>query len=322
MIQLSIIHVLPLELIEDTIDIVAADDRQKDPFTLPNVKACSLTCHTFLRRGRQHIFRSIKINHAYRYIPRFPPDPKPFPLASSFAALLTSNPQIAELVRNLHYIFPEIGGSLPDVAPVLQTLIKLETFGLYSDDGGTLQWWGLNPRSRSIFAGLMHLPSMTRLHVGSVTDFPPSLLLPCANLQSVYLDGVRFDEDDVCAMTSKSFISSNIKLRELELRIGPSINRTVSKIGKKVTEQGEPVFDLTCLKKLGATIRCPDQIELTSKVLKHAENVETVHLFSTSILFDMMIGQLATWFIGQEWYTHDHFNHSQLSRLTTSDLTT
>lgn len=288
------IYVLPLEIIEDAIDIIAADDRQTSPFTLPNVKACSLTCHTFLPRSRRHIFRSIMIRDAHPYIQRFPPA-APSPLASSFAALLAASPHIAELVRELHYIFPEIGGRLSNASPILQKLTKLEMFGLYPDDGGTVSWWGLNPRSRSIFISLMHLPSMIHLRLGSVTDFPLSLLFSCVNLQTLCLDGVKFDEHNV-HMTTQPSSSRNIKLLELELKIDHFINDAVFEIAKMITKNGDPIFDLSGLKKLTTTIHSRDQLELTYKTLRRATNIESIHLLGMSIPFDLIISRLATCF--------------------------
>ena len=115
----------PLEIIAEIINVLRDDNS--------TLEACSQTCSLLLPLCHKYIFRSIRItprSHPQRNLPC---------LIKSFGILLSNNPGISDLVRNLvfHICSPDIEDD--DVPRVLGGLYHLQSFELGIGDPMTVK---------------------------------------------------------------------------------------------------------------------------------------------------------------------------------------
>jgi hypothetical protein len=87
------IDAIPLEIQELILDFLAASE---DNDNLPSIKSCALVCQEFLPLCRKHIFSSIVLNSDQ-------PECYHTGTTRTFGRLLSSNPEIANLIRTLDY---------------------------------------------------------------------------------------------------------------------------------------------------------------------------------------------------------------------------
>ncbi|KJA16461.1 hypothetical protein HYPSUDRAFT_47380 [Hypholoma sublateritium FD-334 SS-4] len=86
---------IPFDILEDIIDILAADDDKNSTF----LKPCALICRSLLHRSRRHIFRTITVGLPTDLTEK---QPKLFPqMPSRLCRLMSHTPVIADYVRVL-----------------------------------------------------------------------------------------------------------------------------------------------------------------------------------------------------------------------------
>ncbi|EDR03617.1 uncharacterized protein LACBIDRAFT_306978 [Laccaria bicolor S238N-H82] len=178
----------PLEIIAEIIDALQDD--------IAALEACSQTCSLLLPLCRKYIFRSIHIS-ARSYPQRSRPR-----LIKLFGILLKNNPGISDLVRN--FVFRMCSPDLEDdeVPWVLGRLHHLQSFELGIGDPTTIEWNALRQPLRDVLLRLIQLPSLSRLRISYIYDFPITVFFPCMNLADLTLTcitkptmAVRYEED-------------------------------------------------------------------------------------------------------------------------------
>jgi len=165
----------PLEIIEEIINSL-----QDNPTAL---KACSQTCSSLLPVCRKYIFRSIRITTRC-YPQRSLRLPRVITL---FGILLSNNPGISDLVQNLvfHVCLRDVDDD--DVPRVLGRLHHLQSFELKFEDLMAGKWSTLRQPFRDALLRLIHLPSVSRLNISNIYDFPVTAFFPCINLADLAL---------------------------------------------------------------------------------------------------------------------------------------
>ena len=163
----------PLEIIAEIIN--ALQDN------ISALEACSQTCSLLLPLCRKYIFRSICItsrSYPQRSLPR---------VIKLFGILLSNNPGISDLVRNLvfHICWPDIEDD--DVPRVLGRLHHLQSFELGIGDPVTVKWNALRQPFRHALLRLIQLPSLSRLVISYIYDFPTTVFFPCMSLADLTL---------------------------------------------------------------------------------------------------------------------------------------
>jgi len=163
----------PLEIIEEIVNSL-----RDNPTAL---KACSQTCSSLLPLCRKYIFRSIRITtrcYTQRSLPR---------VITLFGILLSNNPGISDLVQNLvfHVCLRDVDDD--DVPKVLGRLHHLQSFELKIEDLMAEKWSTLRQPFRDALLRLIHLPSVSRLNISNIYDFPVTAFLPCINLADLAL---------------------------------------------------------------------------------------------------------------------------------------
>ena len=162
----------PLEIIAEIIK-----DLQDDISTL---EACSQTCSLLLPLCRKYIFRSIRItprSYSQINLPR---------VIKLFGILLSNNPGISDLVRNLEFRMRWLDVEDDDVPRVLGRLHHLQSVEL---NGGHMitSWNELRQPFREALLRLIQLPSVSRLKIALICDFPITTFFPCMNLADLTL---------------------------------------------------------------------------------------------------------------------------------------
>ena len=163
----------PLEIIEEIINALQDD--------IAALEACSQTCSFLLPLCRKYIFRSIHItprSYSQRGLPR---------VIKSFGILLRNNPGIADLVRNLVFRMCWLDVEDDDVAHVLGRLHHLQSFELVNGEFMIITWNEIRQPFREALLRLIQLPSLSRLEISLICDFPITAFYPCMNLADLTL---------------------------------------------------------------------------------------------------------------------------------------
>jgi len=110
---MSSILILPLEIEEKILDLLAEDDNDHSA-----LKTCSLVCQAFLPICRKHIFGSIALNDYQT--------PSP-PTTHALALLLSRRPEIADYIRKLDYTIETADVTSPLIQESLKRISRLES---------------------------------------------------------------------------------------------------------------------------------------------------------------------------------------------------
>ena len=163
----------PLEIIAEIIN--ALQDN------ISALEACSQTCSLLLPLCRKYIFRSICItsrSYPQRSLPR---------VIKLFGILLSNNPGISDLVRNLEFRICWLDVEDDDVPRVLGRLHHLQSFKLANGEHMVISWDELRQPFREALLRLIQLPSVSRLEISLICDFPITAFFPCMNLADLTL---------------------------------------------------------------------------------------------------------------------------------------
>lgn len=263
---------LPLEVIELIIEIVANNDYHEAPIQpkFPNTKACSLISHAFLHRCRQHIFRSIRL-----YDKRRAANSSWQNSAQLFAQLITDNAEIANYVRQLHYLVQtHITEPYYGVPPALARLINLETLTL-SSTSGFFKWDTIKLPSMSTLLHLLHGPKIQSLKLICVSGFRVSDLVRCRNLRNLDLCHVLLAaaEDDVVFFIPPS---STTPLHHLGLKHCQTHH--ASQVVTRQLVDGRRIIKTNSLKSLSIGISYPREVEHATEIFQHIRGLETLDI--------------------------------------------
>ena len=221
------VPVLPLDVIDNIIDILFNDDTK----SLPYVKAFSLTCQSFLPLCRKHMFSSISIHIG------------DFFLNDEVRFLL----DIARYVRRLNILidhrYCKSECSFDQVSRQL-TGLKSITIWCSSQWGSSMFWKDISSSARCSLLSLIHLPTLTHLDLKQIHDFPISALITCTNLKHLAVNGHLIADENDDALSSVSHKPIQLEVFET------TVTLTVLKLLASKCSDGRPVLDFTLLKKV------------------------------------------------------------------------
>lgn len=258
---------IPLEVLDAIIDMVATED-EAEVEDHSNVKACSLTCRTFLPRCRKHIFYTIDIDINL--------DPA---VLYKFSKLIEHSPWVADHVRALRIECPPLQLGPLDQPPsrllsAFDRLTNLHAFSLYLMDSLKADWTQIQPQVRSSLLRLMHLPNIVCLSIGFIVGFPSSEFTPCANLKSLTLDELVFVEE--CAGCPLDILTKPIKLDRLSLSTLSAQNFLATELVEG-RASGKAILDLGELKSIIFSLET-DAEQCHHQILKYAHRLQTIDL--------------------------------------------
>lgn len=266
----SLIEVLPFDIIETIVYLLAIDSASDHPSQNETLQACSLTCQTLLPLCQKQIFCFVLIRDV-----------------ESKAALVKliqhsqHTPRFFEYVRKLDYLVEptdwEASGPTSIVA-LLKHFTKLSSFmidfqvnwiaGCYNN------WTKIPPEVRSTFLSLMTLPTITSLEIhGNLLEFDHIGLLPSTSLRELRLNCVGFadwDDSPPVNTTAKS-----IKLHKLDISFDQSVEWVATTL-KPYFEDGTSTLDLRELKYLKALSSY--DLSLVAEICKKTHLLETLVL--------------------------------------------
>jgi hypothetical protein len=249
----------PLEVIEQVIDALQDD--------LSALKACSQTCLSLVPLCRKYLFRSIELTPRPWSPPQLPPLPRKIVL---FGHLLDSNPAIADYVQNLAYQ-PEIPDFEDDHAPrILERLHRVQFLQLIGLD---MVWNTLRPRFREYLSNIIQSPSVTRLEISYVKNFPITTFIPCINL--LHLTLTKLEGAVVESYEQENFASEVIpQLQSFSSGVGGG--GYANALLKAKRSNGLPVLDFSNLRTLNVNVEGLSDLVVTHALIKATERLETL----------------------------------------------
>ena len=220
----------------------------QDDFTA--LKACSMTCRSFLPFCRAFIFRFIDLTT--RIV--------------SFGRLLDSNPSISDYVHNLVYQlqYHDLDHSVPRV---LIQFHRLHFFRLIGDEA---HWNALPQPFRDSILHIIRLPSLTSLDISYFTVFPITIFSRCLNLTSLVLTNILDDSVD----EYRSIL--NVVPQLSSFAFDPSIGKYVGKLVGAHQSNGPPILGFHNLRSLRVTVDKDKDFAVIHVLLKATNKLETL----------------------------------------------
>ncbi|KAH9481323.1 hypothetical protein JR316_0005845 [Psilocybe cubensis] len=265
----SIVDTLPYDLIATIVDFVAEED-ENDKKTL---KACSLTCRTFLPPCQKIIFRCIKLTD-FRLAAR---------LTHRFARTIEKSPWLADYVRQFEWlVMKDHFNPSSSVPTAFKHLTKLEVLTLDHQLvapfrlGVGSDWRRLPESMKCTLLHLMQLPTIISLTLPSQGHgFNLFELSPCINLKNLYMLATSLGHQNEISLCHRA---RPIRLQQLQLHASatPIIVPMLRKSSHHSTRL--PFLDFTELKTLTLVLDKNAFEETTGRFLRCAYNLEILNL--------------------------------------------
>ena len=264
---------LPLEVLERIIDHVAKYDCNPYAKTY-SIKACALTCHSFLPLCRKHIFASVILNarlaSGYRICPT----------SDDLNHLLSNSPHLAVYIRKLDYHFNEnefVTRRVLWLLPMFKSLVRLQKLSIsYSPSvrGMKLDW--MSSSGRKILLPLLHCPTLTSISLSTIQNFALADLAGCVNLKKMKIQSLE------CSNGVGKFMeplpATPAMLERLTINEGST--RLVQQLCDARRPDGKPIIDLCSLKEITARIERLDSI---SELFGMCRSLHKIDLTSMSL---------------------------------------
>ncbi|KAF8148880.1 hypothetical protein B0H34DRAFT_735688 [Crassisporium funariophilum] len=250
--------IIPLEIVETIIDIVAEDDTD-------SVNACSLVCQAFLPLCRKHIFASVVLNGSMR--------PQVSPTTRMFERLLSTTPDIAVYIRKLQWCVTIEDFKLVRSLPKAMKLItRLQSLYVWVYDRNRLKW-----RSNVLRPALVHLlqlRTLTHLKLFAIEDFPLSDLVPCVNLKELEIERVLPAEVDNGFPSTLPYKPAQLN----KFSAGRQAAQVTTKLITALRPDGIAVVDLTELNKVSVKWEKADAVQAAFQLFKMSAQLTDVHM--------------------------------------------
>lgn len=249
----------PLEVIEQVIDALQDDSS--------SLKACSQTCLSLVPLCRKYLFRSIELTPRPWSSPQLPRLPRKIVL---FGRLLDSNPGIADYVQNLAYQPENPDFEDDDVPRILERLHRVQSLQVIGLD---VVWDTLLPRFREYLSNIIQSPSVTRLEISYVKNFPITTFIPCINL--LHLTLMKLEGTVVESYEQENSASEAIpQLQSFSFGVGGG--RYANALFKARRSNDLPMLDFSNLRTLNVNVGDPSDLIVTHALIKETEKLETL----------------------------------------------
>ena len=234
---------LPLEVLERIIDDVV---KYNDDLTIDNlssnwtsIKACALVCHSFLPPCRKHIFAAVTLNARN----------SSSPTSDDLNRLLLNSPHLAVYIRKLYYLVNKKDFAAHRsqwLLSMFKKLVKLRklSIGYFpSLRGGRFDWMS---SGRKVLLPLLHLPTLTSIHLDTICNFALADLASCVNLKKLRIRSLE------CSNGVGKFLealpATPVMLERLSIDKGNI--KPVQKLCLARRPDGKPIIDFSSLKEI------------------------------------------------------------------------
>lgn len=281
----SIIQTFPVEIISSIIDYVADIDKHFEGFIsneeqsrrrvwLSNVRACSLTCGTFLPLCRKYIFSTLSLQFD-------PASAGQYSRATSFLDLVAKTPDIAHCIQTLkvNFCFSRLAGDDEEldrcisIASAIQKLTRVKTIWLRGDFlYASFDWKSLPNDFHNALFHVMSLPTVSTLYLFDISNFTLSSLAHCPSLKVLIVLNSKTAEDDEWTVP--------LPLKPLELTMISVDSRSISFLPEIfVYSWGdeESIFSLERLQDVSISMDEMVDIKIASDFLHNTTRVENVY---------------------------------------------
>ena len=258
--------VLPFDITALIIDVVGENE------DTDLLKELALVSHSFLHICSKHLFAAIELDDAYPFSKR------------GFVKLLKSRPEVVKYIRKLSYKLGDNDPSFVDgdrlpssmlpnflrSIPHLNCLIITTSGSIW-----TLDWKRLDSSLTPALLHLMHLPTINRIDLSYIENFPLSSFIPCVNLLRLdifYLIHAHEVDGDTFEIVLSEVIP---KLREFST-IGSSL-LTMKLLHSKM-QDGRPAFNPMNLRRLTLYLGDFEDNSSIRYLLQNAKSLEELRL--------------------------------------------
>ena len=250
--------IIPLEIEEKIIDLLAKDDKRYS-----TVKSCSLVCRAFLPLCRKHIFASIVLNDTHSQSPT---------TTRQLERLLSKSPDIAHYIRKLDYTISVDDFTSPAIQECLKRITKLQSLEIRHFNRQKMDWSGNHLRPALLH--LLHLPTLTRFMMTGIHKFSASDLIPCVNMKT--LDIGRNTTGIATNIFPATLPDRSIRLDEFTSGIGSAT--AIMDICTAQRPDGQPIIDFSSLTKIKVAIEMDNDLEATEELFERCKQLADVSI--------------------------------------------
>ena len=236
---------LPFDIIALIIDTVGEN---KDTNLL---KELSLVSQSFLQICSKHLFATVILHDA---------NPN-YHLASTkkgFAKLLKTRLDVVKYIRKFTYYVAyntiedhQLSSILLNIFPIFSCLTHLAIIDSYQD------WNTLNSPLTSAFLHLMHLPTINRIEISNIQNFPLSSLTLSINLHRLDIAHLGYVNPLEEESSPETILEMMPKIRELHTS---NSSLPTTKLLQAKTQDGQSAFDIMELRRLSMSfVRFEDE---------------------------------------------------------------
>ena len=240
--------VLPSDIIIQIIDLLGEN---KETAIL---KELALVSHSFLQFCSKHLFATIELHSSYSSSKR------------GFVKLIKSRPDVVNYIRKLTYnfgdkyfpfplsnddsLFPPIADDVRLLSSILPNLLRsIPNLNCLKITASMSDWKKLDSSLTSALLHLMHLPTINRIDLSYIDNFPMSSLIPCFNLLRLDVSCLRYFYTHEFDGDTLDIVQSEVmpKLREFHTSGSDVLTR---KLLQAITQDRRPAFNPSNLRRL------------------------------------------------------------------------
>jgi hypothetical protein len=251
--------VFPFDIIALIVDIIGEN---KDTNLL---KELALVSHSFLQICSKHLYSFVELHDA---------NPRGGVASSKkgFVKLLESRRDVVKYIRTLNYFvgYEDYDRQLPPILPnLLRTIPRLNflTIKAYRD------WNTLDSSLKSALLHLMHLPTVNRIHLLSIQNFPLSSLAPSVNLLQLVI--LHMSCSNPLEGSPEIVVEMMPKIREF-YTTGSTLLTTKLLHAKR--QDGQQAFHFMDLTRLRISLQGSEDERNIRHLLQNAKLLENLHL--------------------------------------------
>lgn len=284
---------IPFDILENIIDILAADDDTNLTF----LKPCALICRSLLHCSRKHIFRTIIIG-----LPTNLTDERPklfSQMPSRLSRLMSRTPEIADYVRVLK-IGVDTGekyyAKCRQLPSTLRRFKHVESLTLSARSASRtisvkiLDWTDVRPPMQNAILSIIQLRTLKTLILWKII-FPILQVKVGVNVRALHTADVDFfelDDDGSQAGPEPPNAVQPIQLHTYSMGYDCGAQSTILLEAKR--SDGRPVFDFSHLRELHVECHSlPRDFDVMQNIINETAHLTTLFFASEVVLVQSLV---------------------------------
>jgi len=210
----------------------------------------------------------------------------------SRSRLLLETPAIAKYIRHLdirimrqEIICRPYAGSEYLFGQVPRQLTRLQSLAIWPSHYPHNDWNNNSSSMQRSLLNLMHLPTLSHLNLGWISNFPISDLITCTNLKHLSVQEFHITGEDEQA--ASSLLHKPIQLQAFHISILKSGPEALRLLTVRCSD-GRPVLDIVGLKKIGVGVHNIEHVHPIREIFRISQQLTDIRIEAADVCFRAM----------------------------------